>query len=337
MPAKATARWLDVVCAGVAALLLSLPSGCTREKASVFLPGATGDYLGEDPPAAEMKIFGQGLITFGTHEHHLTFTPGGREMFFVIADRYRRHHTIIRIRRQGAQWLHPEVAPFSGTFNDFAPTPSPDGKTLLFCSNRPLPGASGEPADVNIWAAHQTAEGWGEPEPLPGGVNDGSNEYNPTLAADGTLYFQDHDEGGVDIYASRLVDGAYTEPVKLEGINTPYPEIGPFVSPDGGTLLFSSARPGGEGDLDFWVSFSEADGSWREPVNLGPRINTPSPDAIVTLSPDGKYLFFTNFTGIDPDRLKNIPYRQLVDRLRSAENHDGTLYWISSSIIDDLR
>jgi Tol biopolymer transport system component len=284
-----------------------------------------------------MEAFGEGLITFGTHEHHLAFTPTGDEIFFVVADRRRTHHTIIQVRRRGERWLRPRVAPFSGTFNDFAPTPSPDGQTLLFCSDRPLPGEPGGAGDVNIWTVRRTGTGWSGPQPLPGRVNDGSNEYNPTLAADGTLFFQDHGEGGPDIYEARLVDGQYGTPGRVEAVSSPYAEIGPWVFPDGGTLLFSSDRPGGQGDLDFWVSFRDAEGRWGDPVNAGPDINTPSADAIVTLSPDGKYLFFTNFIGVDPTRLRDLSYDELVGRLRSAENHDGTIFWIASTILERLR
>jgi len=320
---------------------------CGETAPSPFLPGAEGDYLGEAPPDREMRIFAPGVITFGTHEHHLVLTPAADEMLYVIADRYRQHHTIIRVRRQGERWLLPEVAPFSGEYNDFAPTPTPDGAYLLFCSDRPLPGEGLEPGDVNLWRVDRTAKGWGPPYPLPGEVNDDSNEYNPTVALDGTLYFQDHDETGVDIYRAELLtkrsdgadvpDGVYGAPERVEELASPYPEIGPWVFPDGRTLVFSSPRPGGEGDLDFWAAFRGDDGSWSEPLNLGPSINTPSADAIITLSPDGRYFFFTNFRPIDPDRLENRSYEELLRLLRGPENGDGTIYWISSSVLDEAR
>lgn len=324
----------DSAPAFVLVLLVVLLGACANPEPSPYLPGARGDYLGEIPPAREMKVFAPGLITFGTHEHHLVMTPDGQEIFYVIADRYRQHHTIIQVRREGDNWRRPEVASFSGEYNDFAPTPHPDGTALLLCSNRPLPGEPGEPGDVNIWSVKRTPDGWGEPLPLPGRVNDDSGEYNPTLAADGTLYFQDHDGTSVEIFRAVPVDGSYPVPEKVEVINTPYPEIGPLVTPDGGTLIFSSSRPGGEGDLDFWVSFLGNDGRWGEPNNLGPSINTPSADAIITLSPDGKYLFFTHFMALDPDRLKRQPYEELVRLLGGPENGDGTVYWISSEILN---
>lgn len=318
-------------------LAVLILTSCSEPAESPFLPGAHGEYLVEPPPAGEMALFAPGLITFGTHEHHLTFTPDGEEMFYVIADMRRRHHTIIQVRRQGDDWLRPKVAPFSGAYNDFAPTPAPDGNSLLFCSSRPLPGAGPEPADVNIWKMDRIEGGWGEPYPLPGDVNDESGEYNPTLALDGTLYFQDHDGTSVEIYRARLVDGAYEAPEKVEEVSTPYPEIAPLVTPDGSTLIFSSGRPGGEGELDFWATFKGEEETWSEPVNLGSSINTPASDAIITFSPDGEFFFFTNFMAVAPDRIRNRPYEELVELLGGPENGDGTIYWISTDVMDNAR
>ena len=41
------------------------------------------------------------------------------------------------------------------------------------------------------------------------------------------------------------------------------------------SFYFSSNRPGGEGELDIWVSERTEDGKWSEPVNCGDIINTP--------------------------------------------------------------
>ena len=45
-------------------------------------------------------------------------------------------------------------------------------------------------------------------------------------------------------------------------------------APDGKSLYFASDRPGGHGGYDLYVSRRTTEG-WGEPVNLGPRVNTP--------------------------------------------------------------
>ena len=55
---------------------------------------------------------------------------------------------------------------------------------------------------------------------------------------------------------------------------------------------------------------------------------------VITLSPDGEFFSFTNFIAMDPDRLRGQPYEELVRLLSGPENGDGTLYWISSSVLE---
>ena len=69
--------------------------------------------------------------------------------------------------------------------------------------------------------------------------------------------------------------------------------IDPFIAPDQSWLIFASERPGGYGAADLYVSFRRPDGTWGEPKNLGPSVNTAGSEYTPMLSPDGRYLFFT--------------------------------------------
>ena len=83
------------------------------------------------------------------------------------------------------------------------------------------------------------------------------------------------------------------------GINTPYAEYVPLLTPDDSKLYFTSRRKGSTGELldpyyeyfeDIYVS--ERKGStWSEPINLGSPINTETHDACVTLSKDGQQMY----------------------------------------------
>lgn len=297
-----------------------------------------GPYLGQSPPGDRPEIFAEGLVALGNHEHHLTLSPNGREMLWVIADKYRARHTLIRAVERDGVWLEPEVASFSGRYNDFAPSFHPDGSALLFCSNRPLPGSDEPTPDANIWVVGRTADGWGQPYPLPAPVNDGTAEYNPSITSDGLLVFQDHDEEGADIYSTRFTDGAWDPPRKIQGgVNSPAAEITPFVSADGSLLLFASDRPGGLGALDLYASRRLPDGGWADPTNLGEKLNSQASDAVPTLSPDGRFLFLTNFEGYGSSDFRNRSYEELARMLRSARNGDGTLYWVSTSFVEEMR
>src|SRR5205085_1365864 len=122
---------------------------------------------------------------------------------------------------------------------------------------------------------------------------------------DGTMYFastRPFGEGSTDIWRSRLVNGKYSEPENLgEPVNTGAPESYPFIAADESYLIFTSyARPDeifGNGHRyvrgDLYITFRKSD-KWTEPRHLDPPINTGGFEGCPTVSPDGKYFFFTS-------------------------------------------
>ncbi len=112
-------------------------------------------------------------------------------------------------------------------YSDADPFITPDGTHLYFISNRPVLG-KGKP-DLDIWMVEKTNSGWTEPKILGAPINSPGNEWYPTIAANGTMYFRSDREGGkrrTDIYRSRLVDGKYLEPENLgdtDRCNLPVP------------------------------------------------------------------------------------------------------------------
>jgi hypothetical protein len=114
-----------------------------------------------------------------------------------------------------------------------------------------------ERCKFDIWKVEKLAGSggrWSEPVNLGSPVNTDGNEIFPSVAADGTLYFQYYEQRGgeSDFYTSELVDGEYQQPVRLEyGISTEHYESHPAVAPDESWLIFQSNRPGGYGGVDF--------------------------------------------------------------------------------------
>lgn len=83
-------------------------------------------------------------------------------------------------------------------------------------------------------------------EPLS--INTDGNESNPAISPNGdVLVFAAERPGGLggaDLYASRLVGGAWSEPVNLAAANSPFADFAPSISADGRYLFFTSERPG---------------------------------------------------------------------------------------------
>ncbi len=73
-----------------------------------------------------------------------------------------------------------------------------------------------------------------------------------------------------------------------------YWDAQPAFSPDGKSLYFVSAHPGGIGGTDIYVSNVKADGTWSTPKNLGPAVNTPCDELSPFVSGDGKWLYFSS-------------------------------------------
>ena len=101
--------------------------------------------------------------------------------------------------------------------------------------------------------------------------------------------------GSCDIYISypRQKDGV--KAINLGGkINTDQWESQPCLSPDKRDLYFASRRSGGLGGSDIYVSHLQTNGTWSDPENLGPAINTSGDEQCPFIHADNQTLFFTS-------------------------------------------
>ncbi|RZK41684.1 MAG: hypothetical protein EOO90_10030 [Pedobacter sp.] len=73
-------------------------------------------------------------------------------------------------------------------------------------------------------------------------------------------------------------------------VNSEYRDYFPSITADNETIIFSRVTNGNE---DFYTS-NKKDGKWQKSQALSPNINTPTfNEGAQSISPDGKYLFFT--------------------------------------------
>ena len=169
-------------------------------------------------------------------------------------------------------------------------------------------------------------------------VNSDADEWYPTLARNGMLYFGSErkgGKGGSDLYCSRFTDSKYQEPENLgETVNTEFEEYEPFIAPDENFLIFMACgRKDSYGGCDIYTSYNR-DGAWTRPVNLGDKINSKRQEYSPKISPDGKYFFWTscrNFT--DQPTGKRMNYPELMNQLDGAGNGLGDIYQIDVSAL----
>ncbi len=287
-------------------------------------------------PLREPTIFAEGVISTGDYESHPAFTPDGAAIYFLKNTPAFDYWTIFVSEFRQGRWSEPELAPFSGRYKDADPFITADGKQFFFISDRPVAGKAHH--DLDIWTMEKTATGWSEPHNLGAPVNSEGNEWYPTVAADGTLYFGSDRPGGkgkTDLYRSRLVGGKYTEPENLgDAINTERDEYEPFIAPDQSFLIFMADNREGRGDSDLFVSY-QCDGRWTKSVPLGVQINSPANEYSPKISPDGKYFFFTS-TRSKSKALAQHPFdtKSYLASIRSAGNGLGDIYQIDLDALD---
>lgn len=142
---------------------------------------------------------------------------------------------------------------------DGHPTVSPDGKTMVFASDRPE-----SIGGTDLYVSVKTPDGWSSPLPVNGPVNTPCDELSPRFAGDTTLVFASAGHstvGGYDLFASTITWSSsglvLGEPRNLgTPVNTPYDELFPYWA-DNNTMYYSSDQPrydgGGRKDFDVFV------------------------------------------------------------------------------------
>ncbi len=279
------------------------------------LPIPDGAYLGQKPPAGAPVLFAPRIVSTEQAQLNAVFSPDGTEFYFT--QRRPGGSTIMVMRMEASGWSRPAPAAFSGRYADVDHFMTRDGQRMFFCSNRPVePGAETRP-DADIWVSTRSDEGWGTATPRSDRQLGGERllphpgrrrNALPLVSPPGRPWRERH----LPLVLRRRSSSA---PENLgPPINTRFPEFDPFVSPDQSFLIFSSERPGGHGDSDLYISFRAPDGSWIEPRNMGPGVNSERRDFTPMLSPDGKFLFLTS---------------------RRAGASD--IYWVDAQVIEERR
>lgn len=313
------------------------PATTTQESESEEVRGA---YFGESV-GNTATMFAEGIISKEYQELNSVFSPDGNEFYYTLSNAPRSFYTIMQYKKDdNGVWDGPEVASFSGQYADADPYITSDGTKLYYISRRPKEPGAASSGDFDIWMVRRVGEGWGAPERLGGDINTDGNEYYVSATDDGSIYFSSSREGGLgfgDIYESKLVNGSYVSTPLSDAINSPMGEGDPYVSPDNQMIIFFSG--GREDDLgrgDLYISFKK-DGQWQKAQNMGSEINSSSFEYCPMMSPDGKYFFWTSYQSSDFESSKRYTASSYIDRLESADNGMGNVYWISAEVLEQFR
>lgn len=309
---------------------------------SIGAPGQAQQFSLQNPPAT-LSMLGEGFISTAMNERDFALSPDGREIFYTVSLPKSGFQTIVYSKQiKPGQWSAPEVASFAGNFSDIEPVFSSDGNTLYFASNRPLEGD--QKKDFDIWKVKRVGSGWSAAENMGATINTAADEFYPSIANNGNLYFTASYKGGPgreDIYVSVLSNNEYQKPVELDtAINTKFFEFNAFVDPAERFILFTSyGRKDDSGSGDLYISQKDAAGKWQPSRNVS-MLNSKQLDYCPFVSADGKILFLTSERHQLPANFKEkkATYQSIQRYYDQPLNSTGNIYWIDfNTVVQSLK
>lgn len=147
-----------------------------------------------------------------------------------------------------------------------------------------------------VFFSRKTNGTWTNPINITSQIESDGDQYVSSLSYDGLkLFLVKISNFDADIYVSEYIKGRWMPSKSLpKPVNSKYFESHACIAPDGKTLYFTSNRKESLGEMDIFYSVMNDNGSWSEPVNLGPVINTHLNEETPFISSDGKTLFFSS-------------------------------------------
>jgi L-ascorbate metabolism protein UlaG (beta-lactamase superfamily) len=280
-------------------------------------------FFGQVPPGNEPAKFWPDILSVERCPHgQLAFSLEGTGVFWSAIFPPGPEQTIFYSAFDGKTFTKPVVAAFADAKGDGGPAFSVDGRRLFF--NAQLPPESGSSAArTAICYVERTASGWTRAVPIEPTIDDRMTKGQVSVARNGNIYFSGRvlTERTPAIWMCRYDDSRYGPPEKLAGPISEVPLlVDPWVDPGERFLLVACPpREGQSARTDIGICFRRADGSWDEPIRLGPAVNTEAFERFPSLSQDGKYLFFIR--SLSPQFVGDQAY----------------FYWVDASILAELK
>jgi WD40-like Beta Propeller Repeat len=282
-------------------------------------------------------LFAPGVISTMDRETGFTLTPDGKTAYFSKWSPDFRKVFVCESKYEKGKWKEPTIASFSGRYRDQQPFISPDGNRLYFISNRPVMEKDTVPFRVDIWYVEKIkGNNWSEARWLGYPVNRSRYiHYSPSVAANGNIYFTAQRAGDTtrktQVHFSEFNNGQYTAPREVAGenINTSSEENHVYISPDEALLFFTTnSRPGGYGGEDILFT-TRKNNQWQPAQFLDTLINTKELEYLPSVSPDGRYFFFS---AIKQKPIlwedKTYDYLNFIKLLRGPRNGQTDIYQI---------
>ena len=283
---------------GIAAVV---SSSTMAQQPQLFAPGVISTELGErdvtfSPDGTELYFtlwtgrFGTIMVSrkagdswgspetasfSGRHNDLEAFvTPDGSRLYFASArplpdETASGDFNLWFVEREGDGWGHPQPLDDVNTdANEFYPSLDREGN--LYWTGSYDASEGGE----DIWYATPTSDGYSAPVNVGAGVNTERDEFNATIAPDGSWlafgsFGREDGEGGGDLYISfKKADGSFGTAINMgPPVNTPALDFCPSLSPDGSMFVFTSRRTELSAESEMRRSYEDLSRMLRSPEN----------------------------------------------------------------------
>lgn len=263
--------------------------------------------------------------------------------------------------------IHNFGKPINSTYPEYNAFFSADEETVVFTSDRPstirsqIHRSNGSFYE-DIYISYKTNDIWSEPVSISNKINTWHHEVAVAFSHDGhqLLFYRYshsnplHTSG--DLYLSEFRHGTWSDPELLpHPINTKHWESSACFSTKKNEILFTSNRKGGYGGTDIYKSHKLSNGTWSEPENLGPEINTSKNEDSPFLLANNTTLYFSSnghlgMGGYDmfssefnkndstwstPENI-GYPLNTAGDNLQLTVSADGTTFYYSDQQDDSF-
>lgn len=308
----------------------------------VVVPAGAMDWPGGAAPPDRPALFAPGLVNMGAPVRDVAIAADGATFYFGIQVGEHVISSIAVMHRLDDAWSDPELLPFATDprYKLMEPALSPDGRWLFFASDRPREGEGPAREDHDIWFVERIGDGWGDPRPVPGGVNSDQPDFYPSCTRDGTLYFTRDDPatGLSRLYRAARAGDLWGEAAPLpEAAQIGRSRFNATVAPDESWLIVPGfGLPDAEG-VDYYLLRRSEQDVWSEPVRLDAISSAARREWSATVSPDGSAIFFMSDRQDMLERASTpMTWNSLLELQLSAPNGTPAIWWMDASFLDNM-
>ena len=187
-------------------------------------------------------------------------------------------------------------------YNEVKPLVSPDGNILYFSRQNHPDNIGGIDDREDIWVSERDKEtgDWKKAQNIGAPLNNAGPNFISSITPDGNSLVLGNSYGkggkmksGVSITNKTSKGWSKPEALEIEGYRNLSDKVSFHMANNRKVLIMSVDRGDGMGGRDLYVSFSEQEGIWSEPITLGSTVNSASDEFAPFLAADDKTLYFS--------------------------------------------